>query len=98
MEVASLLWLRQERLPSEDTRLYQDVNKLVAAAEYSADASLNAVRFASRALFSAITSRRRFCNWRADAKTKWKLASVPYKAPNLFGVALDPLLIEDKDK
>lgn len=99
---ASLLWLRQlqERLSPEDTRLHQIVNKLVAAAEYSADASLNAAKFASRALSSAVTSRRLFWlrNWRADAKTKWKLASAPYKTPNLFGAALEPLLIEDKDK
>lgn len=99
---ASLLWLRQlqERLPSENARLHQDVNQLVAAAEYVADASLNAVRFVSRALSSAVTSLRLFWlrNWRADARTKWKLASAPYKAPSLFGAALEPLLIEDKDK
>lgn len=99
---ASLLWLRQlqERLPPDDIRLHQDVNKLVAAVEYSADASLNAAKFASRALASAVTSRRMFWlrNWRADARTKWKLASAPYKATKLFGAALDPILVEDKDK
>ncbi|XP_060550599.1 uncharacterized protein LOC117655455 isoform X2 [Pantherophis guttatus] len=99
---ATLLWLRQlqDRLPPEDTRLHQDINKIVAATEYSADASLNSVKFTSRALASSITSRRLFWlrNWRADAKAKWRLAAAPYKAPNLFGSALDPVLIEDKDK
>lgn len=99
---ASLLWLRQlqERLPADDIRLHHDVNKLVAAAEYSADASLNAAKFASRALSSTVTSRRLFWlrNWRADAKTKWKLASAPYASSQLFGAALEPLLIEDKNK
>ncbi|XP_034296175.1 lamina-associated polypeptide 2, isoforms alpha/zeta-like [Pantherophis guttatus] len=99
---ATLLWLRQlqERLPPEDTRLHQDINKIVAATEYSADASLNSVKFASRALASSVTSRRLFWlrNWRADAKAKWKLAAAPFKAPHLFGPALDPVLVEDKDK
>lgn len=99
---ASLLWLRQlqERLPPEDTHLHQDINKIVAATEYSADASLNSVKFASRALASSVTSRRLFWlwNWRADTKAKWRLAAAPYEAPNLFGSALGPVLIEDKDK
>lgn len=47
---ASLIWLRQlqERLLPDDTRLHQDINKLVAATEYLADASLTATKFASR--------------------------------------------------
>lgn len=97
-----MLWLcqLQETLPPDDTRLHQDVNKLVTAAEYSAYASFNAAKFASHTLSSSVTSRRMFWlrNWRADAKTKWKLASAPYKAPDLVGALLEPLLIEDKDK
>lgn len=40
---ASLLWLRQmqEQISPEDVRVHQDINKLVAAAEFSADATLN---------------------------------------------------------
>lgn len=99
---ASLIWLHQlqERLPPEETRLHQDINKLVAATEYSADASLNAAKFASRALASSVTSQRLFWlhNWKADVKAKWNLAAALYKAPNLFGAALDPVLVEDKDK
>lgn len=99
---ASLIWLcqLQEWLPPDDTRLHQDINKLVAATEYLADASLDAAKFASRALLSAVTSRRLLwlCHWRADMKAKWKLASVPYKGSALLGDALDPILIEGKDK
>lgn len=56
----SLLWLRQmqARTSPENTRLQQDISKLIAAAEYSADATLNAAKFASRALTSNVTSRR----------------------------------------
>lgn len=71
---ASLIWLRQlqDRIPPKDTWLHQDINKLVAATEYSADASLDAVKFASRALTSTVTSRHHFwlCPWRADIKSK----------------------------
>lgn len=59
---ASLIWLHQlqERLPPDGTRLHQDINKLVVATKYSTDASLNAAKFASRALASAVTSHRLF--------------------------------------
>lgn len=99
---ASLIWLHQlqESLPPDDKRIHQDINKLVAAMEYSADASLNAAKFASRSLAATVTKRRLIwlCNWKADSKAKWKLASSAFKAPDLFGSALDPILIEDKDK
>lgn len=99
---AALIWLRQlqGRLPPEETRLQQDVNKIIAATEYSADATLSSLKFASRGLASSVSARRLFWlrGWRADAKAKWKLAAAPYKAPRLFGAALDPLLVEDKDK
>lgn len=56
----SLLWLRQMQAcaPPGDVRLHQNINKLIAAAEYSADATLNAAKFASRVLASNVTSRR----------------------------------------
>lgn len=99
---ASLIWLRQlqERLPTSDTRIHQDINKIVAATEYSADASLTAAKFAARTMASCITNRRLFWlrHWKADARAKWKLASSAYKAPALFGAPLEPLLVEDKEK
>lgn len=97
---ASLIWLKQlqEQLPPEETRLHQDINKIIAATEYSADASLNSVKFASQALASTVTSKRLFWlhHWKADLK--WNLAAALYKVRNLFGEALDPVLIEDRIK
>lgn len=99
---ASLVWLRQlrDRLPPEDARLQQDVAKLIAAAEYSADASLDAVKFSARALASTVSSRRLLWlrNWRADAKSKWRLTAAPYKGSALFGASLDSVLVENRDK
>lgn len=37
-------------------------------------------------------------HWQADMRSKWRLASSPYKCANLFGEALKPILIENKDK
>ncbi|XP_013916936.1 PREDICTED: uncharacterized protein LOC106545019 [Thamnophis sirtalis] len=47
---AALRWLKQlqERLPPSDTRTHKDLNRLKAAMEYSADASLDAARFVPR--------------------------------------------------
>ncbi|XP_013925711.1 PREDICTED: vomeronasal type-2 receptor 26-like [Thamnophis sirtalis] len=33
-----------------------------------------------------------------DNKAKWNLAAAPFKGPNLFGEALDPILVKNKDK
>lgn len=99
---ATLIWLRQlqEHLPPDYTQLHQDINKIVAATKYAADASLNSVKFTSRALASSVTSRREFWlrHWKANQKVKWHLMAAPYKEPHLFGAALDPVLVKDKDK
>lgn len=99
---ASLIWLCQlrDRLPSEDARIHQDVTKLIAAAEFSADASLDVAKFASRALASSVVSRHLLWlrHWRADTKSKWRLTAAPFKGSSLFGVALDPVLVEGRDK
>lgn len=96
------MWLKQlqDRLPATDTRAHQDVNKILAAIEYSADATLNSSRFATKAVGSNITS---CCllwlrQWQADTKNKWRLASSPYSGELLFGPPLEPLLIKSKDK
>ncbi|XP_070605563.1 lamina-associated polypeptide 2-like isoform X2 [Erythrolamprus reginae] len=78
----SLLWLEQlqSRIPDTDLCTFEDIKKLVAAAEFSADATLNSAKFASRSLASSLTVRRLLWlrYWQADMKYKWKLASSPY--------------------
>ncbi|XP_039201699.1 lamina-associated polypeptide 2-like [Crotalus tigris] len=97
----SVLWLRQlqAKVPPEEVWMHQDLNKLVAASEYMADSSLQAARFSSRALASNVSSRRLLWlrQWKADVKSKWRLASSPYRGGQLFGEALTPYLTE-KDK
>lgn len=95
---ASLIWLRQlqERISPKEARVHQDINKLVVTTEYSADASLNAAKFASLARASTVTSRRLLWlrHWRVDMKSKWKLSVDPYEGSSIFGAALDLVLDE----
>lgn len=100
---ASILWLRQlqEHLPISDTKAQQDVNKIMAALEYSVDATLNASRFAAKAIGSTMASHHLLWlrQWQADAKTKWQLASSPFAGDKLFGAPLKPLsLVKSRDK
>lgn len=99
---ASILWLRQlqARLPVADTRSQQDINKVIAALEFSADATLNASRFAAKTLGTSITARRLLWlrQWQADVKSKWRLATAPFGGPHMFGASLEPLLVESRDK
>ncbi|XP_013915501.1 PREDICTED: uncharacterized protein LOC106543922 [Thamnophis sirtalis] len=95
-----LLHQLQSRVPPEDTQLYQDINKLVAATEFSSDTTLNAARFATRAMASNVTSSHLLWlhHWQADMRSTWRLASAPFKGGNLFGESLDPILVETRDK
>lgn len=70
----------------------------MAATQFSADGTLNAVKYASRVLSSSITSRHLLClrGWQADARSKWQLAS-SFSGGSLFGPSLDPILVEDKN-
>ncbi|XP_034289304.1 uncharacterized protein LOC117675085 [Pantherophis guttatus] len=99
---ASILWLRQlqARLPISDIRSQQDISKVIVALEYSADATLNSSRFAAKAIGSSVAARRLLWlrHWQADSKSKWRLASSSFGGPKLFGAALEPLLVESKDK
>lgn len=73
---------------------------MVVATEFSADATLNAAKFASRAMASSITSHCLLwlCHWQADMRSKWRLGSAPFRGRNLFREALDPILVENKDR
>lgn len=98
----SLAWLRQmqARLAPEDMCLHQDVNKLMAALDYLSDATLNAVKFASRAVAANVTSRHLLWlrHWQMYMCSKWCLAFAPFKGGSLFGDALEPILITKLDK
>ncbi|XP_070607583.1 uncharacterized protein [Erythrolamprus reginae] len=57
---AMLLWLRQlqQHIPPDDLRGQQDFNKVFAAAQYVADATLQSTRFAAKSIAASTTARR----------------------------------------
>lgn len=79
-------------------RSLQGVNKILAAVEFAAVASLYAARFSAKAIGAAVTSRRLLWlrQWQADARNKWRFTSAPSSDDKLFGASLEPLLIETK--
>ncbi|XP_013907079.1 PREDICTED: uncharacterized protein LOC106537467, partial [Thamnophis sirtalis] len=98
----SLLWLKemQARIPATDLQTHEHLNKLIAAAQFSADATLSSATYASRAIGNSVTVRRLLWlrYWQTDNRSKWRLASAPFKGDKLFGEALEPLLKETHDK
>lgn len=96
------LWLQQlqARVAPRKARLHQDINKIIAATQFSADATLNMAKYASRALDSAVSAHRLLWlrQWSADLKAKWYLAAAPYTGEKLFGELLELLFIETRDK
>lgn len=84
----SLLWLcqMQARMLPGDVLSHQDISKLVAATKFTSDAMLNAAKYASRFIGSFVAARRLLwlCHWQADVKSKWKLASSPFRGSNLL--------------
>lgn len=73
---------------------------MIAATEYMADMTLNSAKFALCGMVSNITSRHLLWlrHWQANMKTKWRLAAALFKGGSLFGEALDPVLVEGRDK
>lgn len=94
-----LLQQIQDRISPQDAYLQQDFN-LLAATQFSVDATLTAVNFVSRPLSSSVAARRLVWlrNWQTDTKSKWRLAAAPYSGGSLFGESLEPILVASKDK
>lgn len=72
----------------------------MAAVEFSADARLNAVRFASKTIVSSVVTQCLLwvCQWQADARHKCRLDSAPFIGDRLLGDSLDPILTKSRDK
>lgn len=84
-----LLWLRQlqESLASADIHVWQDLNKIIAAVQFSKDTTLNSARFVAKSLASVVAACRLvwLCHWHADARHKWQLVSVPFAGSSCSG-------------
>lgn len=98
----TLLWLRhlQETLVTEDVWVRQDLNKIIAATQFPADAALNAARFAAKSLASSVSACHLVWlrHWQADTWHMWHLTLVTFTGSKLFGEPLEAFLTETKDK
>ncbi|ETE73867.1 hypothetical protein L345_00290, partial [Ophiophagus hannah] len=63
-----LHWMHQlqDRIPASDFRSHQDLNKIIAAAEFTADTTLNSAKFASRTMASVAATRNSGLMYPAD--------------------------------
>lgn len=60
----------------------------------------DAAKFTSRAIASTVMAWHVLwlCSWQADAKSKWRLASEPFMGGKLFREAMEPILVETKER
>lgn len=99
---AAIVWARKllQLLPENNRRVLEGATRLLKAASFSSDASLDAATFASRAMASSAVARRGIWlrAWPADLRAKNIVSSYPFQGEKLFGEALERILIETKDK
>lgn len=87
-------------LPENNRRLLEGATRLLKAASFSSDVTLDASTFASRAMASSAVARRGIWlrAWPADLRVKNIVVAYPFQSEKLFGNALNRILIETKDK
>lgn len=76
--------------------LLAEASWMLKASVFSADATLDSLIFASRAMASLVVARRAIWLWvwQADICSKYIVASYPFKGEKLFGSHLDKILVE----
>lgn len=98
----SIMWGRKilELLPESESRLIEGASRLLKASSFAADATLDGMIFASRAMVSSVVARRGLWlwAWQADMHLKQLVAAYPYKGRKLFGPSLEKILVETRDK
>ncbi|XP_029473229.1 inactive N-acetylated-alpha-linked acidic dipeptidase-like protein 2 [Rhinatrema bivittatum] len=92
---AGLRWIQQlltsQSLPDGEAQL---ADRLEAVVAYGADAFYDLIRVQARAMVAAVSARRLLWlrNWAADASSKTRLGSLPFKGRFLFGEDLDQII------
>lgn len=101
MSRAAFIWAqeasKQKKLPKSTKSL---LKRIALASAFASDASLDAMRFSARAMSSNVTTRRTLWlkSWTGEPSSHNKLINLPFEGGKLFGKALDPILVEAKDK
>lgn len=99
-EIFSLELIRWKKPFLSQSFLRTNSKRLLKAASFSADAALDALIFASRAILASIATRRSLWlrAWPADYQSKSIVTAYPFQGGCLFGDPLDKILVETQDK
>lgn len=102
MSRAVVLWM-DEILESKlklPMQVLSTLKKVSLAVDFASDSSLDALQFADKAMGSYAVARKSVWlrGWDGDAASVACLASLPFQGGKLFVKALEPHLVEGKDK
>lgn len=99
---ASIVWMRKlvQLIPDEDCHAMEGANRVLKAACYTADATLDSMVFASKSISSAAAARRTLWlkAWHTSYQDKLIVTGYPFQGDRLFGDALDKILIKTREK
>lgn len=81
-------------------RAKNTLRRIALVAAFAANSPYDVLQFNGRATAANIVARCKVClwNWEVDEGCQIRLVGVPFHGSKLFGQALDPILIENKDK
>uniref|UniRef100_A0ACB8FVY1 Uncharacterized protein n=1 Tax=Sphaerodactylus townsendi TaxID=933632 RepID=A0ACB8FVY1_9SAUR len=99
---ASIVWARKvlELLPPTETKAIEGVNRMLKAASFAADATLDSVTFSARSMASAVATRRLLWlrAWQTDWRSKSMVSECAFQGEKLFGEDLKEFLVDPKEK
>uniref|UniRef100_A0ACB8ENC3 Uncharacterized protein n=1 Tax=Sphaerodactylus townsendi TaxID=933632 RepID=A0ACB8ENC3_9SAUR len=99
---ASIVWARKvlELIPPTETKAIEGVNRMLKAASFAADATLDAVTFSARSLASSVATRWLLWlrAWQTDWRSKTMVSECAFHGHKLFGEELNEFLVDPKEK
>uniref|UniRef100_A0ACB8FJI1 Uncharacterized protein n=1 Tax=Sphaerodactylus townsendi TaxID=933632 RepID=A0ACB8FJI1_9SAUR len=99
---ASIVWARKvlELIPPTETKAIEGVNRMLKAANFVADATLDAVTFLPRSLASSVATRQLLWlrAWQTNWRSKTMVSECAFHGHKLFGEELNEFLVDPKEK
>uniref|UniRef100_A0ACB8GD79 Uncharacterized protein n=1 Tax=Sphaerodactylus townsendi TaxID=933632 RepID=A0ACB8GD79_9SAUR len=99
---ASIVWARKvlEILPPTETKAIGGVNRMLKAASFAADATLDSVTFSARSMASSVAAVGLLWlrAWQTDWRSKAMVSECAFQGEKLFGEDLKEFLVDPKEK